>query len=569
VANFTGEANGITNDTVLKGLPPLLVNFTDLSTGSPTAWSWLFGDGNTSQLQNPSHVYYTGNWTVNLTASNIDGSNSTGKYWYVQVGLPLIVNFSANISGTLCDPCSGRIPLTVNFTDLTNDTPNYWNWSFGDGNFSDIQHPAWTYTSIGIYNVTLTAGNDYGNRSRTKNAFVEAGDVPKANFTATPRQGIADLNVSFTDTSIAIPAVTSWNWSFGDISPNATTQNPSHIYNRTGSYNVTLTVVNKYGNDTHFEPFYINVGEIPKANFTAVPMTGVEPLNVTFTDFSTGFPTWWRWDFGDGNITNMTTNITMDHIYTNAGNYTPALTVGNAYGTNTDQWHRGPPDFRFISVFGNATVEHLKIKPSPMILPTNATTAGNFYLEKADRGISGYNLTIYFTDPSAGQFVEFTPPPWANASWVQNSSVPASSITMTVFDSDNVILPTSMPIPLGSFKATGVTPMTTTINATVRVMTSDTGDAILVHVYPSAVTVVALQWIPETPPFTIFGPPTDPDHDGVFWDLNGNGVIDFVDVVLYFRNMSWIAANEPVSLFDYDKNGSIDFHDLFLLFQKV
>jgi PKD repeat protein len=60
--------------------------------------------------------------------------------------------------------------------------------------------------------------------------------------------------------------------------------------------------------------------------------------------------------------------------------------------------------------------------------------------------------------------------------------------------------------------------------------------------------------------------PTDPDGDGIYEDLNGNGRLDFADVVLYFNQMEWIATNEPVSAFDFNGNGRIDFADIVKLF---
>jgi len=69
-----------------QGLSPLTVQFTDASTGTPTAWSWTFGDGGTSSVQNPSHTYNTpGTYTVTLTATNSDGSNSIDKSGYISV----------------------------------------------------------------------------------------------------------------------------------------------------------------------------------------------------------------------------------------------------------------------------------------------------------------------------------------------------------------------------------------------------------------------------------------------------------------------------------------------------
>ena len=63
--------------------------------------------------------------------------------------------------------------------------------------------------------------------------------------------------------------------------------------------------------------------------------------------------------------------------------------------------------------------------------------------------------------------------------------------------------------------------------------------------------------------------PTDPDNDGLFEDLNGNGRLDFADVVLFFDQMDWITANEPVAAFDMNRNGRIDFNDIVLLFGEI
>jgi PKD repeat protein len=64
-------------------------------------------------------------------------------------------------------------------------------------------------------------------------------------------------------------------------------------------------------------------------------------------------------------------------------------------------------------------------------------------------------------------------------------------------------------------------------------------------------------------------PPTDPDNDGIYEDLNANGRLDFADVVLYFNQMTWISANEPVGAFDLNKNGRIDFADIVALFNEI
>ena len=75
--------------TPTSGVAPLAVGFTDLSSNSPSAWAWDFGDGGVSSLQNPSHAYAAaGSYTVSLTATNADGSDGETKLGYVVVSDP-------------------------------------------------------------------------------------------------------------------------------------------------------------------------------------------------------------------------------------------------------------------------------------------------------------------------------------------------------------------------------------------------------------------------------------------------------------------------------------------------
>lgn len=547
VANFTAQP--------VKGLPPLAVQFNDTSTGSPTTWSWLLGDGNTSSEQNPAHTYMSpGNYTVNLTVSNVDGSSTIGRFEYIQVGVPLITDFIANVT-------SGLIPLTVNFTDMTNDTPIAWNWSFGDGSWNNTaQNVTYTYTTAGYYNVSLNATNDYGSNSTTKYQYIVAGDIPAANFTGSPLNGTAPLPVNFLDNSTSIPAALNWTWDFGDGNTTVLTTGGDigHTYTSEGNWTVNLTVWNMYGSNTSSLFEYISVGEVPVANFTGTPVSGAEPLVVNFTDFSTGTPTLWNWSFGDGNTTSYTTNTTFNHTYSNSGNYTVDLTVSNLYGSNMME------RFRYITVYGNVSIVNLTFVPSTVTIPTNSTTAGSLVLEKAEQGLAGYNITVFFADPSAANFVVLTPPEWVDPSFTANSSIPASSFWLKVLDNANAIQPGDTNIVLARFNSTGITPMSTLLNVTVTQMDTDTGDAVITNNVPAQVTVVALLNLPGEPL-----PPTDPFHDGVYWDLNGNGRIDFNDVVLYFNYLEWMQANEPVSLFDYNNNGRIDFNDLILLFNML
>jgi parallel beta-helix repeat protein len=153
-----------------------------------------------------------------------------------------------------------------------------------------------------------------------------------AAFSGSPTSGKAPLNVKFTDASTGTP--TKWKWNFGD-GKTSTQQNSTHKYSAAGNYAVTLTVTNAVGSNTATKSKYITVtgtSQAPTAALSASPTSGKTPLTVAFTDKSTGSPTKWEWDFGDG-ATSTTKNPT--HEYSATGKYTVTLKASNAAGSNT------------------------------------------------------------------------------------------------------------------------------------------------------------------------------------------------------------------------------------------
>jgi PKD repeat protein len=158
------------------------------------------------------------------------------------------------------------------------------------------------------------------------------GEPPVADFSASPTSGSAPLAVSFSDSSTGNP--TSWSWDFGD-GTSSTAQNPTHIYAIPGSYTVSLTATNAGGSDTKTLTDYITVSApaSPTADFSASPTSGNAPLAVSFSDSSTGNPTDWSWDFGDGSTS---TARNPSHTYTTPGSYTVSLTASNLTGSDTE-----------------------------------------------------------------------------------------------------------------------------------------------------------------------------------------------------------------------------------------
>ena len=154
--------------------------------------------------------------------------------------------------------------------------------------------------------------------------------APVAGITASPTSGTAPLTVTFTDASTGGP--TGWAWDFGDGTTSNVQFPPAHTYGTAGTYTVSLIASNTNGSSAPATKT-ITVGSppgVPVAGITASPTSGTAPLTVTFTDASTGGPTGWAWDFGDGTTSNVQTPPA--HTYSTAGTYTVSLIASNSSG---------------------------------------------------------------------------------------------------------------------------------------------------------------------------------------------------------------------------------------------
>ncbi|MEI9942759.1 MAG: PKD domain-containing protein [Chitinophagaceae bacterium] len=308
-ANFTASP--------LAGCSPLIVNFQDLSTGSPTAWSWDFGNGNTSILQNPSTTYFVpGNYTVRLTVTNANGSNTLTRSQYITVYDLPVINFSASNQ-------SGCFPLPVQFTDLSTggagNTNVSWQWDFGNGVTSTLQNPFITYTIAGNYSITLRVTNDKGCTkviSRPNFIVVTPGVTTGFNFNQ-PSVCASPADINFTNTSTGPPTL-SYLWDFGDGNT-STVQNPLHTYLTNGTYTVTLVTRSSGGcQDTTRHP--VSIGGFVTSFTNPATICAEQPAS--FTNTSVPVPTSALWVFGDGNTS---TQINPSYAYTTPGTYTIRL----------------------------------------------------------------------------------------------------------------------------------------------------------------------------------------------------------------------------------------------------
>lgn len=171
--------------------------------------------------------------TVFVTPTSADGCVGVDETFVVTVNPLPVVSFTG-------DPLVGCEPLLVNFTNTTSPAGQNCQWDFGNGTSgTGCGVVAATYNA-GTYDVSLTVTSAEGcTASVTYTDYVDVSAQPVASFTYSPLEiDVEDTEVDFTNSSLFADT---YDWSFGDLSPNSLVTNPSHVYpEEPGNYTVTL-----------------------------------------------------------------------------------------------------------------------------------------------------------------------------------------------------------------------------------------------------------------------------------------------------------------------------------------
>ncbi|MGY3212640.1 PKD domain-containing protein [Mucilaginibacter sp. HD30] len=276
-----------------------------------SAWLWNFGDGKTSALQNPSHLYsQPGNYTVQLVISSNNGCATAIAEKTIHISESPVAAFTF----TTPDCVTKAVTLTDQST-ATEGNISSWIWDYGDGtietknNNAVFQH---TFASAGTFIIKLVV-TAAGGCSSTKTRSITVNPTPVVNF-GIPAICLADASASFTDsTTIAdnSSAGFSYLWDFGDnnasaANPNTSTlKNANHKYSTAAVYKVTLTVTSNNGcSASRTQNITVN-GSVPVAAFTVLnPSQLCSNREVLFTNLSTvdfGAITKIEWYFDYGN----------------------------------------------------------------------------------------------------------------------------------------------------------------------------------------------------------------------------------------------------------------------------
>src|SRR5690606_12651764 len=192
---------------------------------------------------------------------------------------------------------------TVTFTDLSENTPDSWNWTFEGGTpaTSTDQSPVVTYSTAGTFDASLVVSNVAGTSdAQIKTEYITVDQAPLSDFEADDRLITEGETVTFTD--LSGNTADSWLWTFeGGTPATSTDASPVVTYSTPGEYDVTLEIFNLAGaSNTEIKTDYITVAEMPVAAFEADRVLVTEGESVTFTDLSQNNTNSWSWTFEGG-----------------------------------------------------------------------------------------------------------------------------------------------------------------------------------------------------------------------------------------------------------------------------
>jgi gliding motility-associated-like protein len=306
------------------GCPPLTVQFSDNGFNA-TSWLWIFGDGDSSTLQNPVHTFTEpGVYTVKLVGSDTPCNISISDSAFLTITV-IDDSFYVDFTFTQGDGCDS---VLVNFNTSSVNIDSV-RWDFGDGNFSSALNPQHIYYSEGTFDVTLTAYSGSqcdSNATITQSINIVFGR--EINIELSGDTACAEKEIIFSGVT-GSPGAT-YFWNFGD-NTYSTERNPQHFYNIPGNYTVTLIVTDS--------SFYCDITDTATANIYIAPNNVIADFStdkneyelyetVKFTNKSQN-ATSYRWDFGDGDYS---TKTNPTHIYIREGEFTVCLNAYNDLG---------------------------------------------------------------------------------------------------------------------------------------------------------------------------------------------------------------------------------------------
>ncbi len=244
------DSNRIKSDfgfVVTDSCGPFRAAFTNNSTYNPlpgsqarTSFIWHFGDGGTYTGANPPPHDYPGigSYTAMLIMHDTAACNNPDTMKKV-----ITIN-STQVKASFNSPDSVCLRSGIEFVNTSSNATGF-SWDFGDGQKSTLSPVKITYKTAGLFTVTLVAVNPKTcNKTDTLRRDIRIKKLPTADFLHAPVIPESNKPVQFTNTSTDADF---YSWNFGDGSLRSSEVSPSHLFRRTGRFNVCLIATSNEG----------------------------------------------------------------------------------------------------------------------------------------------------------------------------------------------------------------------------------------------------------------------------------------------------------------------------------
>ncbi|MBF0216974.1 MAG: PKD domain-containing protein [Candidatus Omnitrophica bacterium] len=328
--------------------------------GDTLEYIWDFGDGSTGNGKDVTHTYSRGgNYTARLTVDDGSGLSCSRSMDSIKIDLnkqPLAA------AGDDMDICTGETVSFDGTKSVADGGSATYQWSFGDGTTATGPKVTHTYDKSGKYVVNLTV--DDGKAT----ACSSATDSLHVMVNGKPSASIADVEDTCAGRKVSFDASASkdedgdgltYSWDFGDGVRESTGAKTSHVYEKGGTYYVTVTVDDGKNSkcSSSIDSVRVKVNTPPSVEFLHIPACCVDmdqKFDASATNDPDGDTLSYRWDFGDGSTGE---GVKVSHAYTEPGKYKVVLTVDDASGAECSQ----NTSCSTVTVFGKP-VPVIKIK---------------------------------------------------------------------------------------------------------------------------------------------------------------------------------------------------------------
>ena len=313
---IVNEAFADFNYSLLNNCIPIDVVFQDSSLNAIN-WEWSFGNGISSNLQNPTHQLQSfPNDSLKLVITDSNGcKDSISKKFVNDFNAEFIVSDSLICLGTI-----------INFSPIS-EIVNTWLWDFGDGNTSTDSVPSHTYLNPGIYDIQLITSDGQGcSDTAIKLNYIDVKQVV-SNFNYTVNGSCPPVVTTFVNQSTG---ANDYYWDFGD---NLTSiiEDPAHVYTSSGYYDVSLIANDNFGcSDTLTINNLVYIPG-PILDFSVDQSFGCDSLTISILNNSTNTYNY-LYNFGDGSTSSLE-NPTK--LYNSPGSYQITLVGEDSSGCQT------------------------------------------------------------------------------------------------------------------------------------------------------------------------------------------------------------------------------------------